>query len=74
MFEGELSGAGLDVNCEAAEGEVGDDVAVQRLNYGVGGLVWDVGADYYDNADGKEVVEGREAGVLLNCVNSRFED
>ena len=74
MFERELSGAGLDVDGKAAEGEVGDDVAVQRLNYGVGGLIWDGGADDYDDANGEQVVEGREAGVLLNYVVYGFED
>ena len=74
MFERELSGAGLDVDGQAAKGQVGHDLAVERLNYGVRGLVWDVGADNYDDADGKQVVEGREAGILLYCINSRFED
>ena len=68
MFEGELSGAWLDVDGEATKGQVGDDLAVKRLNNRVGCLVWDGGADYYDNANGKEVVEGREAGVLLNYI------
>ena len=68
MFEGELSGAGLDVDGEAAEGEVGNDLAVERLDYWVGGLIWDGGTDYYDNANGEYVVERREAGVLLDYI------
>ena len=74
MFEGELGGAGLDVDGEAAEGEIGDDVAVERLNYGVGGLVGHGGADDYHDANGEQVVEGREAGVLLNYITYGFED
>ena len=74
MFEGELGRPWLDVNCQPAKGEISDDIAVERLNYGVGGLVGDGGADYYDDANGKEVVEGREAGVLLYYIVYGFED
>ena len=74
MFEGELGRPWLNVNGEATKGQVGHDLAVKRLNNRVGCLVWDVGADYYDNANGKEVVEGGQAGVLLDHVVYWFED
>jgi hypothetical protein len=37
-------------------------------------LVWDVGTDYYNDAEGKGVVEGRQTGVLLDRIAYWFED